>query len=78
LASGVASDRGRILVRDGSSARAMTPIIGMSKSEGIYLSVDFRVTRGRELVDDATVKFLVVHYPPSSTCARLLRIQSSA
>lgn len=42
----------------------MTFIIGMSKAEGIYLSVDYRVTRGRDLVDDATVKFLAVHYPP--------------
>jgi hypothetical protein len=38
----------------------------MSKAEGIYLSVDYRVTdarTGRKL-DDESVKFLIVHYPP--------------
>jgi hypothetical protein len=38
----------------------------MSKPEGIYLSVDYRVSnsRTREVIDDASVKFLTVHYPP--------------
>lgn len=41
-------------------------ILGMSKPEGIYLSVDYRVTdaRTQALVDDASVKSLTVHYPP--------------
>lgn len=44
----------------------MTLILGMSKAEGIYLSADHRITEypsGR-LVDDASTKFLTVHYPP--------------
>jgi hypothetical protein len=38
----------------------------MSKDEGIYLSVDYRVTDTRTgaLLDDASVKHLTVHYPP--------------
>jgi hypothetical protein len=42
----------------------VTLILGMSKAEGIYLSVDCRVTEehsGR-LLNDATVKFVIVHY----------------
>jgi len=38
----------------------------MAKAEGIYLSADYRVTEhpsGR-LIDDASTKFLTVHYPP--------------
>ena len=44
----------------------MTLILGMSKPEGIYLSVDYRVTdlRTRRLVDDETTKSLTIHYPP--------------
>lgn len=43
--------------------------MGMAKAEGIYLSADYRVTEhpsGR-LVDDASTKFLTVHYPPDKT-----------
>lgn len=44
----------------------MTLIIGMSKPEGIYLSVDYRVTdsRTRKLIDDESTKNLTIHYPP--------------
>lgn len=44
----------------------MTLILGMSKPEGIYLSVDYRVTefRTRRLIDDASIKQLTIHYPP--------------
>ena len=44
----------------------MTLILGMSKAEGIYLSVDYRVTNSQtgETLDDASVKFLTVRYPP--------------
>jgi len=44
----------------------MTLILGMSKAEGIYMSTDYRVTDARSgsLVDDASIKFLTVHYPP--------------
>lgn len=44
----------------------MTLILGMSKPEGIYLSVDYRVSNSstREVIDDASVKFLTVHHPP--------------
>lgn len=46
----------------------MTLILGMSKAEGIYMSTDYRVTDARSgrLVDDASVKFLTVHYPPDN------------
>lgn len=44
----------------------VTLILGMSKADGIYMSTDFRVSDARtgELVDDGSVKFLTVHYPP--------------
>jgi hypothetical protein len=44
----------------------VTLILGMSKAEGVFLSVDYRVTNLRtgSVMDDATVKFLAVHYPP--------------
>lgn len=43
----------------------MTLIIGASKPEGIYLSVDYRVSDGRGVVvDDGSSKCLTVHYPP--------------
>jgi hypothetical protein len=44
----------------------VTLILGMSKPEGIYLSVDYRVSnsRTREVIDDESVKFLTVYYPP--------------
>jgi len=46
----------------------MTLILGMSKPEGIYLSVDYRVTnvKTRELIDDTSVKHLTVHYAPEN------------
>lgn len=47
----------------------MTLILGMSKPEGIYLSVDQRLTvEGEpEPTDDQAVKFLNVKYPPLRT-----------
>jgi hypothetical protein len=44
----------------------MTLLMGMSKPEGIYLSVDYRVTDARtgKLIDDAATKNLTIHYPP--------------
>jgi hypothetical protein len=44
----------------------MTLILGMSKAEGIYLSVDYRVTDARSgrAHDDPAIKFLSVRYPP--------------
>jgi hypothetical protein len=44
----------------------VTLILGMSKPEGIYMSVDFRLSdsKTRECLDDASVKFLTVQYPP--------------
>jgi hypothetical protein len=44
----------------------MTLIIGMSKAEGIYMCVDYRVTDARSgrTLDDAAPKHLQVHYPP--------------
>jgi len=44
----------------------MTLIVGMSKAEGIYMSTDYRVTDARtgKLIDDSSVKFLSVRYPP--------------
>ena len=44
----------------------MTLIIGMSKPEGIYLSVDYRVTntRTREIINNTAIKSLAIHYPP--------------
>lgn len=44
----------------------MTLILGMSKPDGIYMGVDYRVTNALTgtVVDDATVKFLMIHYPP--------------
>jgi hypothetical protein len=44
----------------------MTLLLGMSKPEGIYMSADYRVTdaRGGKLIDDSSVKFLSVRYPP--------------
>ncbi len=50
----------------------MTLILGMSKPEGIYLSVDYRVSKNGALVDDASVKFLTVHFPPEKTGPRAL------
>lgn len=52
----------------------MTLILGMSKPEGIYLSVDYRVSnsRTREVIDDESVKFLTVHYPPENVGPKAL------
>jgi hypothetical protein len=38
----------------------------MSKAEGIYMSADYRATDGRtgKTLDDSSLKFLTVHYPP--------------
>jgi hypothetical protein len=46
----------------------VTLIVAMSKPEGIYMAVDYRVTDSRtgRLVDDASIKYLTVHYPPSN------------
>lgn len=45
----------------------MTLIMGMSKAEGIYMSVDHRVTNGQTgaILDDAAPKHLTVYYPPA-------------
>jgi hypothetical protein len=52
----------------------MTLIIGMSKHEGVYMSTDYRVTDARtgRVLDDASIKFLTVHYPPDKTGPRAL------
>lgn len=44
----------------------MTLIMGMSKCDGIYMCVDYRVTNSRtgKLIDDAAPKLLDVNYPP--------------
>jgi hypothetical protein len=44
----------------------VTLILGMSKADGIYLSVDYRVTDRdtANLIDDESVKHLMVHDPP--------------
>jgi hypothetical protein len=46
----------------------------MSKPDGIYLSVDYRVTNSRTggLIDDASVKHLQVTYPPDKAGPRAL------
>ena len=57
----------------------MTLILGMSKADGVHLSVDYRITsettapgRPATLIDDETVKHLTVHYPPSPDGPRVL------
>lgn len=44
----------------------MTLIIGMSKPEGIYLSVDYRITDRytRAFIHERAIKYLTIHYPP--------------
>lgn len=44
----------------------MTLVIGMSKPEGIYLSVDYQITDfdTREFIHDKAIKSLTIHYPP--------------
>jgi hypothetical protein len=46
----------------------MTLVLGMSKADGIYLSTDFRVTAAHcgRVLDDASIKFLTVRYPPDA------------
>jgi hypothetical protein len=46
--------------------RLVTLILGMSKPEGIYLCVDYRLTDSQTgaLVDDAATKCLTIQYPP--------------
>jgi hypothetical protein len=53
---------------------AVTLILGMSKPDGIYLSVDYRITNSRtgKRIDDAAVKHLQVTYPPDETGPRAL------
>jgi hypothetical protein len=52
---------------DATYALPVTLIIGMSKPEGIYLSVDYRVTnpRTREIINNTSIKSLTIHYPPA-------------
>jgi hypothetical protein len=52
----------------------MTLILGMSKAEGIYLSADYRVTdaRTKRVIDDTSIKFLTIHYPPDKTGPKAL------
>lgn len=42
----------------------MTLILGMVRPEGVYLSVDQRLTQGLIVRDDAAIKYLTIHYPP--------------
>ena len=44
----------------------MTLILGMSKPEGIYMCVDYRITNAntRAVIDDSSAKCLTVHYAP--------------
>jgi len=44
----------------------VTLIIGMSKPEGLYLSVDYRISnpRTRVRIHDESIKSLTIHYPP--------------
>lgn len=52
----------------------VTLILGMSQPEGIYLSVDYRVTDSRSgrILDDSTTKHLTIHYPPAEGGPRAL------
>src|ERR1700748_3500493 len=45
----------------------VTLIIGMSKPEGIYLSVDYRITNSstREIINNTAIKSLMIHYSPT-------------
>jgi hypothetical protein len=45
----------------------VTLVLGMSKPEGIYLSVDHRLSLNGVPTDDDAVKFLNVRYPPTRT-----------
>lgn len=67
-------------------SRPVKLILGMSKREGIYLSVDYRVSNSKtsEVIDDASVKFLTVRCCPTGLlsvtgCARRCagRVKSS-
>lgn len=46
--------------------RSVTLILGLSQPEGIYLSVDYRITDSRSgsVIDDAATKHLTIHYAP--------------
>jgi hypothetical protein len=52
----------------------VTLLLGFIKADGIYVSADYRVTNVRTgaLIDDASVKFLTVVYPPDKTGPRAL------
>jgi hypothetical protein len=52
----------------------VTLILGMSKPEGICICTDYRVTESGsgKLIDDASIKFLTVHYPPLDTGPKAL------
>jgi hypothetical protein len=47
----------------------MTLILGMSKQDGIYMSVDYRVTNERtgKVIDDKAPKLLSMTFPPDQT-----------
>lgn len=53
---------------------SVTLILGMSKPEGVYMSVDHRVTLSgtRRIVTDAASKLVHVHYPPHDRGVRAL------
>lgn len=52
----------------------MTLILGLSKPDGVYLSVDYRVTNEDtgEILDDYAVKFLTVQYWPEGAGPKVL------
>lgn len=58
----------------GMYPRRVTLILGASKPEGIYMSVDYRVTDARtgRVIDNATPKCLTVTYPPHPGGTRAL------
>ena len=73
----VASDGDRELLEYGlglCKVGAVTLILGMSKPEGIYVSVDYRVSNSQtgEKLDEASVKFLTIHYPPEKEGVKAL------
>lgn len=50
----------------------MTLILGMSTADGIYVSVDYRVTRGARPVGDNAIKFLGMQFPPYGSGPRAI------
>jgi len=52
----------------------VTLILGMSKPEGIYICVDYRVTHSvtGEILDDSSVKSLQINFPPLENGAKAL------